>query len=149
MSGERAKDLLDRGGVVVHEARGMHDQSALDERCVGQVARAGLMAGWPALQSDDAFESVAPVRGGGEAEPATGRRSADASLKGHRRQVVTLVDDHEPVAGKQLIESLAAGEALDHRDIDEAARCVLAAADHADLVVVEAEVLAEPLAPLR
>lgn len=147
--GDRAEDFLDRGGVVVNEARGMHDQSALDERRVEQVAGSGLVAGRAALQGDDAFESVAAIRGGGEAKPATGRRSADASLEGHRGQVVALVNDDEPIAAEQFVGSLPAGKALDHRDVDEAAGPVLAAADHADLFVFEAEVLTESLAPLR
>ena len=43
---------------------------------------------------------------------------------------------------------VAAGEALEHRDVDHAGRLVLAAADLADLRWVEVEVLGEPGAPL-
>lgn len=42
---ERAEDFLDRGGVVVDEACGMNDQSALDVRCVEQVAGGGSRGG--------------------------------------------------------------------------------------------------------
>lgn len=48
--GERAEDLLNRGGVVVvDEACGMDDQSALDELRVEQVTGPGLVAGRAAL----------------------------------------------------------------------------------------------------
>ena len=58
-------------------------------------------------------------------------------------KVVALVDDDEPVAFEDDRSIVAAGEALDHRDVDDAGRLVLAAADLADLLRLQTEVFGE------
>ena len=62
--------------------------------------------------------------------------------------MVALVDDDEAIVFEEFVGSFLAGDALDHGNVDGSGWFVLPAADHADVVVVEAEVFAETLAPL-
>ena len=50
-------------------------------------------------------------------------------LERRGRDVMALVDDHEPVAGGQLGEVVAAGQRLERRDVDRAAHLRAAAAE--------------------
>lgn len=84
--GEGAEDSLDRGGVVLSdEARRVHDQSTLDERHLSQVTSVGFVTDGTALQGNDAFEPIAPIGGGDQAEPAVRGSGANTGLEGHRR----------------------------------------------------------------
>ena len=62
--------------------------------------------------------------------------------------MVALVDDHEPVPGRQLGDVVPARERLDHRDVDDAAWPAAPGTDDADLSTVDAEVGDEALTPL-
>jgi hypothetical protein len=62
--------------------------------------------------------------------------------------VVALVDDHVSVAGQQLLQSIAARQALAHRDVEQAGRLLPAAADRAERRRVEVEELPQALPPL-
>ena len=95
-----------------------------------------------AVETDDRFELVPPVRGGGEAEPPPGPGPLDARRERDGGEVVALVDDDEPVAVEHR-RVVAAGQALEHRDVDHAGRPVLAAADLADLFLRETKVFGE------
>ena len=57
--------------------------------------------------------------------------------------MVALVDDDEPVAVEDDRSIVAAGEALDHRDVDDAGGLVFAAADLADLFRLKTEEFGE------
>ena len=125
----------------------VHDQLAAQQLGAFDGGGFDLVAGRAALEPDQGFEPVAPVRGGGQAEPASRPGALHARLERDRRDVVALVDDDEAV----VVEDgrvVAAGEALDHRDVDHSGRAVAAAADLADLRGVEVEVLGESGAPL-
>ena len=106
------------------------------------------MAGRAAVHGDDGLEPVAPVGGGGEPDPATCRDLFDARLEGDGGDVVALVDDHQPVAGGERCEVVAAGEALGHGQVDDRGLAVAAAAKLPDLVGRQAEVLLQARTPL-
>ena len=111
---------------------------------LGSCDGAGLdrVAGRSAVEPDDRFELVPPVRGGREAEPSPGPGPLDARRKRDGGKVVALVDDHEPVPVEHR-RVVATGQALQHRDIDHAGRPVLAAADLADLLLRKTKVVGE------
>ena len=72
----------------------------------------------------------------------------DAGLERDRGKVVAFVDDHQSISCEQLVRLVSAGQTLDHGDVDDARRSVLAAPDHADLAGCYSEMLAEPVTPL-
>jgi hypothetical protein len=53
----------------------------------------------PDLHGDQVVELVAPVRGGGQPEPAARRDLLDRVLEGCGWNVVALVGDDQPVSG--------------------------------------------------
>ena len=65
------------------------------------------------------LEAVAPVGGGGQAEPPRRRDLAHGTFKHGGWDVVALVDDDEPVAGGEGGEVVSFGEALRHGQVDD------------------------------
>jgi hypothetical protein len=61
---------------------------------------------------------------------------------------VALVDDHQPIAGGERCEVVAAGEALGHGQVDDRGLVVAAAAKLPDLVGRQAELLLQARTPL-
>ena len=61
---------------------------------------------------------------------------------------MTFIDDDQAVRGGEFGEVVASGEALDHRDVDDAAGAVAASAEPADLVGSEVEMGDESVLPL-
>jgi hypothetical protein len=71
-----------------------------------------------ALHGDDRVVSVAALRGRGQSGDRTCRDIAQQAFDREGGYVMALVDDDVAVAGK--LDVLAAGERLDHRDVDAA-----------------------------
>jgi hypothetical protein len=61
---------------------------------------------------------------------------------------MTLIDHDEAVSMKQFSWPFAAGDALDHRNVDDTGLHVLASADRPDLTGLESEVFVEAVTPL-
>ena len=61
------------------------------------------------LEGNEVVESVAAVRGGGQAEPAPSRDVPDGVLERRGGDVVALVDDDQAVAGGERGQVVAAG----------------------------------------
>jgi hypothetical protein len=97
------------------------------------------------LQGDQVVQLVPSVGRGGEPEPAAGGDLLDGVLERGGGNVVALVDDDEPVPGGQGSDVVAAGQGLQHGDVDDAAGLGPAAAELAGL---DAEQVADPGAPL-
>jgi hypothetical protein len=76
---------------------------------------------------------------------ACGREDA---LKGHRRDVVTFIDDNVAIVGDPRVNLAFPDEALNHRDIDDSRCPVLSATDSADLDRVRIEEERELVDPL-
>jgi hypothetical protein len=70
------------------------------------------------VQADEVVEFVAPVGGGGQAQPAAGGDLFDGVGEGGRRHVVAFVGDDEAVASGELGDVLTAGEGLQGDDVD-------------------------------
>src|SRR5262245_17515738 len=81
------------------------------------------------VHGDEVVELVAPVRGGGQAEPAPCRDLPDGVLEGCGWYVVALVRDDQPVAGGEVGDVVAAGQGLQSDDVDGAAQLGAAAAE--------------------
>src|SRR5260370_15500320 len=61
------------------------------------------------------------------------------SLERDRRQVMTLVDDHVPIAADEIVDVISVDETLDHRHVKAAVWFALAASDATDLLLIDAE----------
>ncbi len=70
------------------------------------------------LQRDEVVELVAPVRGGGQAEPAARRDLPDDLLERRGRNMVTFIGDDQPVSGGQRRDIVAAGQGLQSHDVN-------------------------------
>ena len=99
------------------------------------------------LHAEDAFEAVTPAGGGGETDEAAVGCRTDAALEGHRRQVVAFVDDDQPVA-VEILGVVAASQSLEGDEVDDPAAAGSSGAELADLAPLQAEQVAEALAPL-
>jgi hypothetical protein len=94
------------------------------------------------LHVEDAFESITSAWSGSQAHPPPVGRRAYTVLEGHRRQMVALVNDDEPVAFEHFIGIVAARERLkSHQIYDPAAPCS-AGPELADLPFLQAEQIA-------
>lgn len=91
------------------------------------------------LHVEDAFEAVAAARCSRQANPAPVRGCTHASLEGHRRQVVTLVDDDEPVAVEHLGDVVMASQSLESDQIHDAAAPGSPSTELADLASLQVE----------
>ena len=76
----------------------MNDELSTHELGSGDRAGLDLVAYRPAVESDERFELVPPVWGGGEAEPPPRCSLLHAPGERDGGKVVALVDDDEPVA---------------------------------------------------
>src|SRR5262249_59924993 len=94
---------------------------------------------------DEVVELVAPVRGGGQAEPAPYRDLLDGILEGGSWHVVTLVRNDQPVPGGETSDVIATGQGLQGDDVDGAAQLRPAAAE---LPGLDAEEFGDPGPPL-
>jgi hypothetical protein len=96
---EGVKDGLNVGRVLGWVlCRGLvNDELSSDELSAGNGPGFDLVSGGAALEGDDGFEPVSSVRGGGQTEPSSRSRPLDAGREAHGGEVVTLVDDDEPV----------------------------------------------------
>ena len=84
--------------VLAHLGAGLvNDELSAHELGSGDRAGLDLVADRSAVEPDDRFELVPPVRGGGEAEPSAGPGPLDARRERDGGKVVALVDDDEPV----------------------------------------------------
>jgi hypothetical protein len=97
------------------------------------------------LHGDQVIELVAPVWGGGQAEPAVCWDLFDRVLKGRRGNVMTLIGDYQPVSGGETGDVVASGQCLQGDDVDGAAELGAAAAE---LPGFDAEELADAGPPL-
>jgi hypothetical protein len=97
------------------------------------------------VHGDEVIELVAPVRGGGQAEPAPDRDLPDGILEGRGWHVVALVCDDQPVSGGESGDVVAASQGLQGHDVDGAAQLRAAAAE---LPGLDAEELGDPAPPL-
>ncbi len=73
---------------------------------------------------------------------------ADAGFERDSGYVMAFVDDDKAVSMEQFGRPFAAGDALDHGDIDDSGLHVLAASDCPDLTGFESEVFLEAVTPL-
>jgi hypothetical protein len=80
------------------------------------------------LPGDQVVELVAPVGGGGQAQPAACRDLPDGVVERRCRDVVAFVGDDQAVSGGQLGDVGAAGQRLQCGDVDLAAELRAAAA---------------------
>src|SRR5215212_6070580 len=97
------------------------------------------------LQGDEVVELVAPVRRGGQPEPAAGRDLPDSLLEGGGGHVVTLVDHYQPVVAGPAGDVVATGKGLQGGDVDDAGGLAVSAAA---LTGLHAEQFADAGAPL-
>jgi hypothetical protein len=72
------------------------------------------------LHGDEVVELVAPVGGGGQAEPPPRSYLPDGVLERGGGDVVALVGDDQPVPGGQLRDVVAAGQCLQRDHVDGA-----------------------------
>jgi hypothetical protein len=97
------------------------------------------------LHGDEVVELVAPVGGGGQAEPPPRSYLPDGVLERGGGDVVALVGDDQPVPGGQLRDVVAAGQCLQRDHVDGAPELGPAAAE---LPGLDAEELSDPGPPL-
>ena len=97
---------------------------------------------------EDAFEAVTAAGGSSQADPTAVGGGADAALESYRRQVVAFVDDDEPVATEDLGSVVTASQGLEGDEVDDPAAASPSATELADLAPLQAEQVAEALAPL-
>ena len=97
------------------------------------------------LHGDQVVELVAPVRRGGQPEPAARRDLLDRVLERRSRDMVTFVSDNQPITAGQHDDVLLAGQGLQGDDVDDPAELRAAAAKLAGL---HAEELTDAAAPL-
>ena len=100
------------------------------------------------LHVKDAFEPVTAARSGGQSDSAPIGRRPHTTLEGHGWQVMTLVDYHEAVAVEYFRGVLAASQSLQGHQVDDPAAPGAPGAELADLAPVEAEQIAQSMAPL-
>lgn len=144
-----AEDFLDVSGVVFGDLGSgvVHDQFTAEQLCSFDCGWFDLVAGGAALECDECFELVAPVRGCGETDPAAGPRRPHACRKRHSWEVVALIDDDQAV-GVEERRVISSRQALDHRHVDDAGGHVATAAELADCRWFGAEVVAQACLPL-
>jgi streptogramin lyase len=80
---ERGEHLLDVGSLLLVDLDGgvVDDEFPADQFCALGCSWFDLVAGWAAVEADECFELVAPVRGCGQAQQGTRRVWADSQGK--------------------------------------------------------------------
>ncbi len=143
--GERGEDRLDvcRFRLGDLGASLVDDEVASQKRCRRRARDRDRVAHGAAVHLDDLLEPLPSVGRGGQTEPPPCRSRAQGAIEGDRRDVVALVDDNEPVAGKQLAVRLvvASGQCLDRGQVDDTAEAVPSSTHLPDLSAVEPEVM--------
>ena len=124
----------------------MDDEVPSGEHLRGVVTH--RVAGGPELRVEDAFEAVTAAGGSRQADPTAVGGGADAALEGHGRQVVAFVDDDQPVAVEDLGSVVPPGQGLEGDEVDDPAAAGPSGTELADLAPIQAEQVAEALAPL-
>lgn len=113
---QSAEHILDRGDLAgTGGALGVVDMETAGQRGRRRLGERDFVADRAALHRDDRLEPVAPVRRGGQPEPPAAPGIADGDLERPSREVVALVDDHQPVSLEQYRRAGAAG----NRRIDQ------------------------------
>ena len=110
----------------------MNDEFPADELGAFNLAGPDLMARRTTLKRDQGFELVAPVRRGGQPEPAARSCRLHARRERHGGRVMALVDYDQAVSIEERW-IVPARQALDHSDVDDSGRLVLPAPDLADV----------------
>ena len=134
VGGHPPEDCLHRGvfrGVGVRQGV-VHDEIPADEHRRRRVLGHGVANG-PELHVKNAFKAVAPAGSGGQAQPPAVGSPTHAALEGHRRQVVALVDDDEPVTLEHISDILASRQRLKGDEVDYAATPRTPGAELADV----------------
>src|SRR5215217_5639947 len=120
VGGDRAEDLLD--ARIDGESRRIKPAVAGDQHpsgCSLDLLRPRQrVANRATLHRDDRVVSIAALRGGGQAGDGAGWEVTQQALDREGWDVVALVDDD--VAVGREVDVFAAGERLDHRDVDAA-----------------------------
>ena len=80
---------------------------------------------WATLHRHHGLKSVSSIWCRRQTEPSAHRHLANCPLERNGRNVVALVDNHEPVAGRYLREVVSAGKTLNHRQVDHTTRLPL------------------------
>ena len=115
--------VLDRADLTVPGgALGVVDEETARERCGRRVGERYLVANRAALHSDDRLEPVTPVRGRSQPEPPPAAGLADGDLERPGREMMALVDDHQPVPVEQPRCVRATSDRRQGRDIDNPRR---------------------------
>jgi hypothetical protein len=102
---------------------------------------------WATLHRHHGLKSVSSIWCRRQTEPSAHRHLANCALERNGRNVVALVDNHEPVAGRYLREVVSAGKTLNHRQVDHTTRLPLRT-DLSDALLVETEVCGQAVSPL-
>jgi len=137
-----------RRGVQVQHRRRSAVRGAAGKHRHASGGLAGTRDGvpdLPDLHGDQVVELVAPVRRGGQPEPAARRDLLDRVLERGSRNVVAFIGDDQPVAGGQRGDVVLASEGLQGDDVDSPAELRAAAAK---LPCLHAEELADATPPL-
>ena len=91
---------------------------------------------------------IPPIGSRRQTQPVSNGHFADNALEGHRGNVMTFVDHDQPVWLGDFCEIVPSGQALRHRNVDDALRLVPATSELTDLLGGHPEVLAETVSPL-
>ncbi len=136
-----------RGMQVQHRSWPATRRAARQRRYPGR-GLAGTCDGVPdrpGLHGDQVVELVAPVRRGGQPEPAACRDLLDRVLERGSWNMVAFIGDDEPVTGRQRGAIVSAGKGLQGDDVDGPAELCAAAAK---LPCFHAEELTDAATPL-
>jgi hypothetical protein len=92
------------------------------------------VADWATLHEDDGVVPILPSDRGGQPENELGFGASGDALEADCGQMMTFIDDEMPVLGDEVVDFAIPNQALDHCDVDDAARLALAATNHANLI---------------
>lgn len=120
---QRSKDILDRCDLTrpCQAFRIVNDESA-GECGAGCVGERNFVAYRATLHCDDRLQPVAAIGRRGQSKPPPGRCFSHRQLKRSRRQVMTLIDDHQPITGDQLADVTPPGDGLQRGDVHDTTR---------------------------
>ena len=102
----------------------------------------------PTVHRDEFLETVPTIRRCGQSQPVAYGDLSNNTLEGDRWDVMTFVDDDQPVPGGELSEIFPAGETLCHGNIDDPLGPISATTELTDLLGCHAEVVSQPFSPL-
>jgi hypothetical protein len=100
------------------------------------------VAHWSELHVEDAFEPITSAWSGRQAHPPPVGCRTHTVLKGHRRQMVALVNDDEPITVENFIGIVPARERLKSHQVYDAAAPRSAGAELANLPFLQTEQVA-------